>query len=64
MLSREELVKIKNMLVNAREEINNGWTPEVDRLIRDVIWLATKVVDVNAEAKALEAALERYIDAI
>lgn len=51
MLNEEEIYKLRDILHNAREEIDNGWTPEVDKLIRDVIWLAEKLKDTNDDCK-------------
>lgn len=49
MLSKEETDKLRDTLQNAREEIDGGWTPEIDRLIRDVVWLAERLKDTNDE---------------
>jgi hypothetical protein len=52
MLNKEEVTKLQDILVSARKEIDNGWTEEVDQLIRNVFWLATKLKEIQAEILA------------
>ena len=59
MLTKEEVIKLQDILVNAREEIDNGWTEEVDQLIRNVFWLATKLKETNDNLKEVQAEIDR-----